>query len=50
MIVGVTRTVTVEILEVGVEGGVMEMSGRFTTESEPRERGCSGSQIVEIRS
>lgn len=26
------------------------MSGRLTTESEPRERGCSGSEMVEIRS
>lgn len=26
------------------------MSGRFTTARDPRERGCSGSEIVEMRS
>jgi hypothetical protein len=30
--------------------GVMWMSGRFMTESCPRETGCSGSEMVDIRS
>ena len=30
--------------------GLIEMSGRETTAKEPRERGCSGSEMVEIRS
>lgn len=48
--VGVMRTVTV-ISSVG-EGleGVMKTSARLTTAREPRERGCSGSEMVEIRS
>lgn len=28
----------------------MWMSGRLTTAREPRERGCSGSEMVEMRS
>ncbi len=36
--------------EVGEAEGRMWMSGRLTTAREPRERGCSGSEIVEIRS
>ena len=30
--------------------GVRKMSGRLTTESEPRVNGCSGSEMGEIRS
>ena len=53
VIVGVMRTVSVvsgddEPLSGNV--GVREMSGRLTTESEPRVRGCSGSEILEMRS
>lgn len=53
VIVGVIRTVSV------VRGdddpfsgkvGVRKISGRLTTESEPRVRGCSGSEMGEIRS
>ena len=53
VIVGVMRTVSV------VSGddepcsgnvGVRKISGRLTTESEPRVRGCSGSEMLEIRS
>jgi len=33
-----------------VDRGAMWMSGRETTAREPRDRGCSGSEIVEIRS
>ncbi len=57
VIVGVTRTVTVvmagrEGLESEVGGRVEErvMSGRLTTEREPRVRGCSGSWIGAMRS
>lgn len=31
-------------------GGLMWMSGRLTTASWPRERGCSGSEMVDIKS
>lgn len=56
VIVGVTRTVTVVIW--GTEGGREEggrvgfrvMSGRLTTEREPRVRGCSGSWMGAMRS
>lgn len=53
VIVGVMRTVSVvrgddEPLSGNV--GVRKMSGRLTTEREPRVRGCSGSEILEIRS
>ena len=30
--------------------GVRKISGRLTTESEPRVRGCSGSEMGEMRS
>ena len=62
VIVGVTRTVTVvragRVVVVAVEEGredggrvgVRVMSGRFTTEREPRVRGCSGSWIGAMRS
>lgn len=45
------RTVTV-IRPVGVRagGGERKMSARLTTAREPRERGCSGSEMVEMRS
>lgn len=49
VIVGVTRTVTVWRGEVG-ERRLIWMSGNDTTAREPRERGCSGSEMVEIRS
>lgn len=53
VIVGVMRTVRVvsgddEPLSGNV--GVREISGRLTTESEPRVRGCSGSEMLEMRS
>ena len=53
VIVGVMRTVSVvsgddEPLSGNV--GVKKISGRLTTESEPRVRGCSGSEMLEIRS
>lgn len=49
--VGVMRTVTV-IRPVGVRAGEGErkMSARLTTAREPRDSGCSGSEMVEIRS
>lgn len=52
VIVGVMRTVTVRSGEEGLEGreGLIEMSGRETTARAPREIGCSGSEIEEIRS
>lgn len=57
VIVGVTRTVTVvmagsEDLESEEDGrvDVRVMSGRLTTEREPRVRGCSGSWIDAMRS
>lgn len=51
--VGVTRTVSVvsgdnEPLSGNV--GVRKISGRLTTESEPRVKGCSGSEMGEMRS
>lgn len=53
VIVGVMRTVSVvsgddEPLSGNV--GAREISGRLTTESEPRVRGCSGSEMLEMRS
>ena len=51
--VGVSRTVAfVRCGEDGWEDGEEEilMSGRLTTAREPRERGCSGSEIGAIRS
>lgn len=60
VIVGVTSTVTVVICgcpllplgdrEVGGRVGEREMSGRLTTEREPRVRGCSGSWMGAMRS
>ena len=52
VIVGVMRTVTVRRGEEGLSGreGAMWMSGRETTARAPREMGCSGSVIVDIRS
>ena len=46
------RTVTVRRGEDGFAGkeGEMAMSGRETTAREPRDIGCSGSEIVETRS
>lgn len=51
--VGVILTSTcVKVLgSAATEGeGVMWMSGRFTTASWPSDSGCSGSEIVEMRS
>jgi hypothetical protein len=50
VMVGVTSTSTVLIDEWGELGGWMWISGKFTTASEPSERGCSGSEMDEIRS
>lgn len=52
VIVGVMRTVTVRRGESGLFGrdGLIEMSGRETTASDPKDIGCSGSEIVETRS
>jgi hypothetical protein len=52
VMVGVIRTVTVWRGEDGMCGrvGLMEISGRETTASSPRERGCSGSEMDLIRS
>lgn len=47
------RTVTMVLGEgttPGIGAGVMWMSGRLMTESWPRETGCSGSEMVEMRS
>lgn len=49
VIVGVIRTVRTVKGEVR-ERGFMEMSGRLTTDREPKVNGCSGSEIGEIRS
>ncbi len=48
--VGVISTTTVLIGDRDDVGGLTWMSGRLTTASEPRERGCSGSEMVAIRS
>ena len=50
VMVGVTSTVTVLIGDARPLGGEMWMSGRDTTANEPRLRGCSGSEMVDIRS
>jgi hypothetical protein len=50
VIVGVISTRTVLMGECREVGGMMRISGRLTTAREPRERGCSGSEIVEMRS
>ena len=49
-VVGVRSTVTVLIRERGVVGGAIEMSSNFTTPRDPSESGCSGSEMVEIKS
>jgi hypothetical protein len=50
VIVGVISTTTVLMDESGEDGGRMCMSGKLTTASEPSESGCSGSEMVEMRS
>jgi len=50
VIVGVISTRTVRSGEDGEESGAMWISGRLTTEREASERGCSGSEMVDIRS
>lgn len=52
MIVGVISTVTVCRGESGTSGrvGLIAISGRDTTANSPREMGCSGSEIDEMRS
>ena len=53
VMVGVMRTVSVVSGDDGPFSGNVgfrEISGRLTTESDPRVRGCSGSEMVEIRS
>lgn len=52
VIVGVTKTVTFRSGDDGLLGraGVIKISGRDTTASSPKERGCSGSDMVDIRS
>ena len=53
VIVGVMRTVSVVSGDDGpLSGnvGLRKMSGRLTTESEPRVNGCSGSEMLEMRS
>ena len=52
VIVGVTKTVTVRRGDSGTLGsdGLVKISGRETTASEPSDIGCSGSEIVEMRS
>ena len=52
VIVGVTKTVTVRRGDSGTLGsdGLTKISGRETTASEPSDIGCSGSEIVEMRS
>ena len=49
-VVGVRRTVTVLMRERGEVGGMIEISSSFTTPNDPKDRGCSGSEMVEIRS
>ncbi len=53
VMVGVMSTVSVvrgDAAPFSENVGVRWMSGRLTTESEPRDKGCSGSEICEIRS
>lgn len=52
VMVGVIKTETVLRGESGTvaRAGLMEISGRETTAREPREIGCSGSDIVDIKS
>ena len=49
-VVGVIKTRTVLMRDRGEVGGMISMSSSVTTPSEPSERGCSGSEMVEIRS
>ena len=49
MIVGVTRTVRTVSGEPGARGAIA-ISGKLTTERDPRVKGCSGSEMGEIRS
>lgn len=49
-VVGVRSTVTVLIRERGDVGCATKMSSSLITPSEPSESGCSGSDMVEIRS
>lgn len=48
--VGVISTTTVLMEERGEVGGWMWISGRFTTAREPRDSGCSGSEMDDIKS
>jgi hypothetical protein len=41
---------TVLIWDLGDVGGMICISGRLITASDPRDSGCSGSDIVEIKS
>lgn len=52
MMVGVIRTVTVRRGEPGTSGraGLIRISGSETTAKAPKEMGCSGSDMVDIRS
>jgi hypothetical protein len=50
VIVGVISTRMVLIEEKGEVGGCIRISGRLTTASDPRDRGCSGSEMDDIRS
>lgn len=52
VMVGVIRTVTVRRGDCGLLGreGVIDMSGSETTARDPKDIGCSGSDIPEIRS
>lgn len=52
VIVGVIKTMTVWRGESGTLGrvGLMKISGRETTASSPKDRGCSGSEIDLIKS
>ena len=50
VVVGVSSTVTVLILDRADVGPAIEISSSVTTPSEPSEIGCSGSVMVEMRS
>ena len=53
VIVGVMRTVSVvsgDVVPLSGNVGARKISGRLTTESEPRVRGCSGSEMGEMTS
>lgn len=49
-VVGVINTLTVLMRDRGEDGGMILMSSIVTTPSEPSDSGCSGSEIVEMRS